>query len=67
MSNRLREQYPEEMTVVLQHQFRDLKISDTGFEVVLSFGGVPERLGIPFTAIKSFTDPSCSSRCNSRR
>jgi hypothetical protein len=58
MSNRLREQYPEEMTVVLQHQFRDLKISDTGFEVVLSFGGVPERLGIPFTAIKSFTDPS---------
>lgn len=58
MSNRLREQYPEEMTVVLQHQFRDLKISDAGFEVVLSFGGVPERLGIPFAAVKSFTDPS---------
>lgn len=58
MSNRLREQYPEEMTVVLQHQFRDLKISDQSFEVVLSFGGVPERLSIPFAAVKSFTDPS---------
>jgi hypothetical protein len=58
MSSRLREQYPEEMTVVLQYQFRDLKVSDKAFEVVLSFGGVPERLHIPFEAIKSFTDPS---------
>jgi hypothetical protein len=58
MSPRLREQYPEEMTVVLQYQFRDLKVTDKAFEVVLSFGGVPERLHIPLDAINSFTDPS---------
>jgi hypothetical protein len=44
--------------VVLQYQFRDLKVTDTAFEVVLSFGGVPERLHIPFDAIKGFADPS---------
>jgi hypothetical protein len=58
LSDRLRAQYPEEMTVVLQHQFWDLKISDDGFEVGLSFGGVPERLVVPFDAIKAFADPS---------
>ena len=58
LSDRLREQYPEEMTVVLQYQFRDLKLTERAFEVVLSFGGVPERLHIPFTAIKGFADPS---------
>ena len=58
MSPRLREQFPEEMTVILQYQFWDLKVTDTGFEVGLSFGGVPEKLAVPFTAIKSFFDPS---------
>jgi uncharacterized protein len=58
LSERLRAQYPEEMTVVLQYQFRDLKVTDAAFEVVLSFGGVPERLHIPFDAIKGFADPS---------
>lgn len=58
MSPRLREQFPHEMTVILQYQFWDLKVTDTGFEVGLSFGGVPEKLGVPFTAIKSFFDPS---------
>jgi hypothetical protein len=58
LSQRMRAQYPEEMTVVLQHQFWDLSVSDDGFEVGLSFGGVPERLQIPFTAIKGFFDPS---------
>jgi hypothetical protein len=58
LSDRLRTQYPEEMTVVLQHQFWDLKVGDDGFEVGLSFGGVPERLVVPFEAIKSFADPS---------
>src|SRR5262245_51812826 len=58
VSERLRAQYPEEMTVVLQYQFRDLKVTDAAFEVVLSFGGVPERLHIPFHAIKGFADPS---------
>ena len=58
MSQRLRTQYPEEMTIILQHQFWDLRVDDDGFEVGLSFGGVPERLAIPFGAVKSFFDPS---------
>lgn len=58
MSQRLREQFPDEMTIILQHQFWDLKVTDTFFEVGLSFGGIPEKLTIPFTAIKSFFDPS---------
>ncbi len=58
MSPRLREQFPQEMTVILQYQFWDLRVTDTGFEVGLSFGGVPEKLGVPFNSIKSFFDPS---------
>ncbi len=58
LSDRLRAQYPEEMTVVLQHQFWDLKVTDEAFEVGLSFGGVAERLHVPFDAIKAFADPS---------
>ncbi|MCX7313493.1 MAG: ClpXP protease specificity-enhancing factor SspB [Alphaproteobacteria bacterium] len=58
LSPRLLAQYPEEMTVVLQHQFWDLKVTDEFFEVGLSFGGVPERLVVPFEAIKAFADPS---------
>jgi uncharacterized protein len=58
LSPRLLAQYPEEMTVILQHQFWDLVVSEDRFEVGLSFGGVPERLVVPFSAIKSFFDPS---------
>jgi hypothetical protein len=58
ISSRLRVQYPEEMTIVLQHQFWDLIVSEVAFEVGLSFGGVPERLHVPFEAIKGFFDPS---------
>jgi uncharacterized protein len=58
LSKRLRAQYPEEMTVVLQHQFRDLKVGEQGFEVGLSFSGVSEHLVVPFEAIKRFFDPS---------
>ena len=58
LSARMREQYPEEMTVVLQHQFWDLKVGEDNFEVGLSFGGIPESLLVPFEAIKSFFDPS---------
>jgi hypothetical protein len=58
MSARLREQYPQEMTIILQHQFWDLTVDNEGFEVGLSFGGVPERLEIPFEAVKGFFDPS---------
>jgi hypothetical protein len=55
---RLRAQYPEQMTIILQHQFWDLKVNDDGFEVGLSFGGVPSKLVIPFEAVKGFFDPS---------
>ena len=58
LSPRLLAQYPEEMTIILQHQFWDLAVTDERFEVGLSFGGIPERLVIPFSAIKSFFDPS---------
>jgi hypothetical protein len=58
LSSRILEQYPKEMTVVLQHQFWDLLVTDTGFEVGLSFGGTAERLAVPFAAIKGFFDPS---------
>jgi len=58
LSQRLLAQYPEEMTIVLQHQFWDLVVTPDRFEVGLSFGGVPERLVVPFSAIKSFLDPS---------
>ena len=58
ISERLRAQYPEEMTIILQHQFWDLTVNEQGFEVGLSFGGVPERLGVPLAAIKGFFDPS---------
>ena len=58
ISNRLREKYPQEMTIVMQHQFWDLIITDHTFEVGLSFSGVPERLLIPFEALTGFFDPS---------
>jgi hypothetical protein len=58
MSDRLRAQYPEEMTVILQHQFWDLAVNEHGFEVGMSFGGIPEKLAIPFDAISGFFDPS---------
>lgn len=58
LSPRLLTQYPEEMTIILQHQFWDLNVFEDRFEVGLSFGGIPERLVVPFSAIKSFLDPS---------
>lgn len=58
LSPRLKAEYPEEITVVLQHQFWDLEVTEDKFSVGLSFGGVPEKLVIPFTAIKGFFDPS---------
>lgn len=56
--DRLRAQYPEEMTIILQHQFWDLKVTEDEFEVGLSFGGIPAKLKIPFEAVKGFFDPS---------
>jgi hypothetical protein len=57
ISSRIRARYPTEMTVVLQHQFWDLAVTDSTFEVGLSFQGVPERLLVPFRAIIGFVDP----------
>ncbi len=53
----LRAQHPEEMTIVLQHQFENLKIDDDAFSVSLRFNGKLEHLHIPFSAVLSFTDP----------
>ena len=58
ISTRLREKYPEQMTIVIQHQYWDLEVSDSHFEIGLSFGDVPERLSIPFAAVRGFYDPS---------
>ncbi len=58
VSSRLLAQYPETMTIVLQHQYWDLSVNDQAFEVGLSFNGIPERLLVPFTAVKAFVDPS---------
>ncbi|MFC7396753.1 SspB family protein [Chelatococcus sp. GCM10030263] len=58
LSARMRERYPDDMTIVLQHQFWDLTVTDQGFEVGLSFSTVPERLVVPFDAVTGFFDPS---------
>lgn len=54
----LHNKYPKEMTIILQHQFWDLDVSENGFDVTLSFNNVPERLSIPFEALTGFADPS---------
>ena len=58
LSTRMREKYPGEMTIILQHQFWDLAVNDQNFEVGLSFNNIPERLLIPFDSITGFFDPS---------
>jgi uncharacterized protein len=58
MSPRLRAQHPNDMTIVLQHQFWDLTVTDDGFGVGLSFNGIPENLVVPWSAITDFVDPS---------
>jgi len=58
ISSRLKERYPEEMTIVLQHRFWDLLVTEERFEVNLTFDGIPERLVVPFVALKVFFDPS---------
>ena len=54
----LKQKYEDEMTIVIQHQYWGLKASDEGFEVLLSFNDVHERLAIPYAAITGFVDPS---------
>ena len=58
LSDRMRVRYPQDMTIVLQHQFWDLVVSETAFEVGLSFGGMPERVAVPFDAVTAFFDPA---------
>ncbi|MDR2312609.1 MAG: SspB family protein [Brucellaceae bacterium] len=58
ISSRLKEKYPEQMTIVLQHQYWDLVVTEQLFEVGLSFGEIAEKLVIPFSAIRGFYDPS---------
>ncbi|PIE10347.1 MAG: hypothetical protein CSA72_07440 [Rhodobacterales bacterium] len=54
----LHDRYPEEMTIVLQHWFDSLEVSEDGFAVTLNFGNAPERLLVPFDAMRTFVDPS---------
>ena len=58
LSERMRAQYPQTMTIILQHQFWDLAVRDEAFDVGLSFGGIPERLTVPFEAVIAFFDPT---------
>ena len=55
---RLVERFPDEMTIVIQHRFWDLKVGDDQFSVGLSFGGVPSTLTVPFGAVTEFVDPA---------
>ena len=58
MADWLRERYPGEMTIVIQHWFEGLEVGPDGFAVTLNFGNAPERLRIPFDAVRTFVDPS---------
>lgn len=58
MADWLRARYPSEMTVVIQHWFEDLAVTDEGFSITLNFGNNPEHLVIPFDAVRTFVDPS---------
>ena len=59
ISPRLLAQYPEEMTIILQHQFWDLVVTEDRFEVGLSFGGIPERLTVPFASVTTRSQNWC--------
>ncbi len=58
LSDKMRQRYPEEITIVLQYQFEDLLVGKDSFSVKLNFNGIRETLEIPFRAITSFADPS---------
>lgn len=58
ISQQLKDKYVEQMTIVIQHQFWDMKVTESQFEIGLSFSDTPEKLVIPFNAIRGFYDPS---------
>lgn len=58
MADYLKDRFPDEMTVVIQHQYWDFEVFDDRFEIILKFSGVPQHLRIPFAAVSRFFDPS---------
>lgn len=66
MPDYLRERYPDDMTIVLQHQYWDLQVEEDGFVVTLSFNDQLQRIRVPHNAIKVFADRVSSSGCSSR-
>ncbi|MEO0714534.1 MAG: ClpXP protease specificity-enhancing factor SspB [Pseudomonadota bacterium] len=58
IADHLVERFPQDMTIVIQHQFWDLEVTDRHFEIILKFSGIPQHLSIPFAAIQRFVDPS---------
>ena len=58
MADWLRSRYPGEMTIVVQHWFENLTVSDEGFTITLNFGDNPEPMVVPFDAVRTFVDPS---------
>jgi len=58
ISPRLQKEWPQEMTIILQHQFSNLVVNEEGFSVTLFFRSVPETLHVPFTALRAFADPA---------
>ena len=67
ISERLKTRYPEEMTIVLQHQFWNLVVRERDFEADLSFDNIPERLVVPLLPSRAFSTRMCSSACSSSR
>ena len=60
LSKHVKSRYPNEITIVLQYQFRDLHVSDDKFIVNIAFGGIPETIAVPFAAITAFVDPNAN-------
>ena len=58
MADHLKDRFPDEMTIVMQHQYWDFEVHEDRFEIILRFGGVPQHLRIPFAAVTRFFDPS---------
>jgi len=58
MADWLKARYPAEMTIVIQHWFENLTVTDDGFTITLNFGNQPEPMVIPFDAVRTFVDPS---------
>ncbi|MDP3735923.1 MAG: ClpXP protease specificity-enhancing factor SspB [Hyphomonadaceae bacterium] len=58
MADYLKDRFPDEMTIVIQHQYWDFEVFDDRFEIILKFSGVPQHLRIPFAAVTRFFDPS---------